>query len=44
MELITDADYMDELVIFANTSPQAKSLIHRLEQVVRGIDLYLNLN
>ena len=41
-ETITDADYADDLVLLGNTPVQAKSLLHFLEQVARGIGLYMN--
>ena len=39
---ITDTDYADDLVLFVNTLAQADSLLHSLEQVARGIGLYMN--
>ena len=41
-ETIADADYTNDLVLLANTSAQAKSLLHSLEQSARGIGLYMN--
>ena len=40
IETITDAGYVDYLVLLANTPAQAESLLHSLEQVARGIGLY----
>ena len=39
---ITDADYADDLVLFANILAEAKYLLHSLEQVARDIGLYVN--
>ena len=39
---ITDTDYADDIVLLANTSTQAKSLLHTLEQAAGGIGLYVN--
>ena len=41
---MTDADYIDDLVILANTHAQAKSLLHSLEQAVEGIALFMILD
>ena len=41
-ECITDIDYTDDLVLLANTLNQAKSLLHSLEQIARGISLNVN--
>ena len=41
-EIIIDADNADDLVLLANMPTQAKSLLHSLEQVARGIGLYVN--
>ena len=38
------ADCTDDLSLLANTPPQAKSLLHNLEQPARGIGLYENIN
>ena len=43
-ENIIDADYAHDLTLLANTSIQAESLLQRLEQVERGIGLYMNLD
>ena len=42
MEAIINTDYVDDLVLLANTSVQAISLLHSLEQAACGIDLYVN--
>ena len=39
---ITDADYADDITILANTSNQAETLLHRLEQPAAGIGLHVN--
>ena len=39
---ITDADYADDIAILANTSNQAKTLLHSLERAAAGIDLHVN--
>ena len=39
---ITDADYVDDIAILANTPDQAKTLLHSLEQAATGIGLYVN--
>ena len=41
-ETITDADYADDLALLANTSALAKSLLPSLEQVAKGINVYVN--
>ena len=38
---ITDADYVDDIAILANTPDQAETLLHSLEQAA-GIGLYVN--
>ena len=42
VEIITDADYPDDLALCVNTSTQAESLLHNLEQAARGIGLLGN--
>ena len=37
-----DSDYTDDLVLLANTSAQAKCLLHSLVYATRGISLYVN--
>ena len=39
---ISDTDYADDILLLANTSTQAKSLLHSLDQAVGGIDLHVN--
>ena len=39
---IIDADYTDDKAILANTSNQAETLVHRLEQAAAGIGLHVN--
>ena len=39
---ITDADYADDIPILANTSNQAETLLHSLEQAAAGIDHHIN--
>ena len=39
---IIDADYVDDLVLHANAPARAESLMHSLEQAVRGFGFYVN--
>ena len=39
---ITDADYVDDIAILANTPDQAETLLHSLERAATGIGLYVN--
>ena len=39
---ITDADYVDDVAILANTPNQAETLLHSLEQAAAGIGLHVN--
>ena len=39
---ITDADNADDIAILANTSKQAKTLLHSLERAAAGIGLHVN--
>ena len=41
---IIDVDYADNLMLLLNTSAQAESLLHYLEQTKGSIDLYVNEN
>ena len=41
-QTITDADYTNDIVLLANTSTQAKTLLHSLEQATAGIGLHVN--
>ena len=37
-----DASYIDDIVLLANISMQAESLLHSLEQAAGGIGLHVN--
>ena len=39
---ITDADYVDDIAILANTPNQAETRLHSLERAAAGIDLHVN--
>ena len=39
-----DTDYADVIALLANTTTQAESLLHSLEQAVGGIGLYVNVD
>ena len=39
---ITDADYIDDIALRANTPTQAETLLHSLERAAAGIDLHVN--
>ena len=39
---ITDADYVDDMAIRANTPVQAETLLHSLEEAAVGIGLHVN--
>ena len=39
---ITDADYADDLALFANTIASATTLLHRLENAAQDVGLYVN--
>ena len=41
-EIIIDADYADDIEHIMNTSAEAKSLLHNLEQAAGGIGLIVN--
>ena len=41
-QTITDADYVDDIALLANTPAQAESLLHSLERAAPGIGLYVN--
>ena len=41
-ETITDANYLDDLALLANTLVQAESLLNSHEHAARDIDLYVN--
>ena len=39
---ITDADYVDDIALLANTPNQAETLLHILERAAAGIGLHVN--
>lgn len=41
-KIITDADYADDLALFADTTAKAELLLHSLEKAASGIGLYVN--
>ena len=41
---ITDADYVDDIALQANTPNQAETLLHSLERAAAGIGLHVNAN
>ena len=41
---MTDEDNADELALLENTSPQAESVLHTIEQAPGCVDLYVNAN
>ena len=41
-QTITDADYVNDIALLANTSTQAESLLHRLERAAAGIGFHVN--
>ena len=41
-ETITDADYVNDMVLFVNTPTWAESLLHSLEQESGGFGLHVN--
>ena len=41
-QTITDADYVDDILLLANTPAQAESLLHSLERAPGGIGLHVN--
>ena len=43
-EIMTDADYTDDLALLANIPVQDDSLLYSLEQAAGGIGLYMNTN
>ena len=43
-ETMTDADYADDLMLFAYRPTQSESLLHSLEQAAGDIGLYVNAN
>ena len=43
-EIITDADYVEDLVLLANTLAQAESLLYSLEKAAGSIGIHANIN
>ena len=43
-ETVTATDYADDPVLLVNAPTQAKSLLYNLQQVAKGIGLYMNSN
>ena len=43
-ETVIDAEYVDDLVLLANTPAQTESLLMSLEQTAEGISLRVNTN
>ena len=41
-QIITDADYADNIALQENTPDQAETLLHSLERAAAGIGLYIN--
>ena len=41
-QIITDADYADDMALLANSPAQAKTLLHSLEWAAAGVDLHVN--
>ena len=41
-QLITDANYADDIALLANTPAKAETLLHSLERTAAGIGLHLN--
>ena len=39
---MTDADYVDDIALLANTPDQADTLLHSLERAAAGISLHIN--
>ena len=44
VEIITEADYADDIELLANKPTQAKSQLHSQGQVAQGIGLHVNAN
>ena len=42
--MIKEADYADDIVLLANISTQAESLLHSLKQAAGNIGLHLNVD
>ena len=43
-QIITGADYADDIALIANTPTQAESLLHSLEQTAGSIGLRVNVD
>ena len=41
-QIITDADYTDDIALLTNTPTQAETLLHCLERAAAGIGLHVN--
>ena len=41
-QIITDADYADDIALLSNAPDQAETLLHSLERATAGIDLHVN--
>ena len=41
-QTITDADYVDDIALLANTPAQAETLLHSLERAAAGIGFHVN--
>ena len=41
-QIITNADYTDDIALLANKSDQAETLLHSLERAAAGIGLHVN--
>ena len=41
-QTITDADYVDDIALLANTPAQAETSLHSLERAAAGIGLHVN--
>ena len=42
VQIITDADYADDIILLANSPVQAKTQLHGLERAADGIGLHVN--
>ena len=43
-QIITDADYADDIALLANTPAQAETMLHSLERAAAGIALHVNVH
>ena len=41
-QIMTDADYADDIALLANAPAQAETLLHSLERAVAGVGLHVN--